>query len=465
MDMPNHGGDAEAVGRLIEGTDESLRLAVFHVLGRHGAEIVQAFYAELLTIEELSSFFTHHVIEHQLGWVLRLWLTELFFFPRDKDDVAALITRQVEVGKRHAVINVPLSGIQAAVAVLKRELFAHVIESGLESRQLTQAILYINGMVDWAIGITNRICVRDMLSDVRDQQSLKLQVFSVDMALQTESLRASLFDWHRQVLRLLYDEEIRADCVPTLRRTNLGLWIQHKGELMLPDTAEIRQLKHIIEEIDGQLKRALGSRVTVPSTDLRGTLAAIDQYVNTAASILGTISDRMLTLEGGRDTLTKLFNRRFLRAILQREVRMSVGSGERFALIMVDIDYFKSINDRYGHTAGDGVLRQFAELLVATTRAGDFVFRYGGEEFLVLVTCVESPSAAIVAEKLRTAIDRHRFNMLDERGYNITASLGVAIHDGHPDYGRVIDQADQALLEAKRTGRNRWVLFEPSMVA
>ncbi|MEI6557525.1 MAG: GGDEF domain-containing protein [Rhodospirillaceae bacterium] len=126
------------------------------------------------------------------------------------------------------------------------------------------------------------------------------------------------------------------------------------------------------------------------------------------------------------------------------------------------MDYFKSINDRYGHAAGDSVLRQFSELLVATVRAGDFVFRYGGEEFLIIVASVDSATVQVVAEKIRAVINRHRFQLLEEAGHVITASLGVAVHDGHPDYGRVVDQADHALLKAKRTGRNRWVMFDGS---
>ena len=223
---------------------------------------------------------------------------------------------------------------------------------------------------------------------------------------------------------------------------------------------QLGQLKHIVEQIDGCVRQAVRCREEAPPRELRAALTAIDQYVNSAASILGTISDRMLTLEGGRDPLTKLFNRRFLRTILQREVKLSVGSGERFAAIMVDIDYFKLINDRYGHAAGDSVLRQFSELLSASVRAGDFVFRYGGEEFLVIVACVDAESVRVVADKICAVIRRHRFQLLDEAGHVITASLGVALHDGHPDYGRVVDQADCALLKAKQSGRNRWVLFD-----
>ena len=455
-------GDAAVVGRLIGNVDDAIRLKVFHVMGEFGAAIVRDFYEQLRADPDIAGFFDHDVVEDRLSWVMRLWLTELFFYPRDSDDVEKLIERQVEVGKRHSVVNVPLSAMQAAVAELKRALFKRLIGVGMEPARLTEAILYVNEMVDWAIGVINRTCVRDMLADVRDQQTLKLQIFNVDMALQTESLRSSLYDWHRQVLRLLYDDGVALECFPALRRTNLGLWILHKGDLMLPDTLEICQLKHIVEQIDGHVRHAVNCRDAAPARDLRAALTVIDQYVNSAAAILGTISDRMLTLEGGRDPLTKLFNRRFLRTILQREVKLSVGSGDRFAAIMLDIDHFKHINDRYGHTAGDSVLRQFSELLSATVRAGDFVFRYGGEEFLIIVASVDPESVRVVAEKICSVVRKHRFQLLDEAGHVITASLGVALHDGHPDYGRVIDQADCALLKAKESGRNRWLLFEPA---
>jgi diguanylate cyclase len=453
---------AAEVQRLIEQVDDGLRLEVFQVVARFGAEIVSAFYDQLRILDNLKDFFEQGVVEDRLSWVMRLWLTELFFFPRDSTDVTALVQRQVEVGQRHAFVNVPLAGMQTAVAALKRTLFSHLIETGFTSTQITEAVLYANGMVDWAIGIINRVFVHDMLDDARDQQTLKFQMFTVDMALQAESLRASLFDWHRHVLHMLHGETVAVECVPTLRRTNLGLWILHKGELLLPDTAEIRQLKTLGEQIDDHVQQAAGHHRNTLIQKLRRELSVIDQYVSTAATILGSISNHLLALQGGRDSLTRLFNRRFLRTILHREVQLSISTGERFAVIILDIDHFKSINDRYGHTAGDAVLRQFSELLLATVRAGDFVFRYGGEEFLIVVACVTERTAAIVAEKLRVAISSHHFKLMDEAGHTITASLGVAVHDGHLDFNRVIDRADRVLLEAKKAGRNRWRMYDPA---
>ncbi len=456
-------GTMVEVQRLISSANEPLRLEVFQVVGRFGKEIVQAFYNQLRSIEDLKSFFAQDVVEDRLSWVMRLWLTELFFFPRDSDDVEALLQRQVEVGKRHAFMNVPLAGMQTAVAALKRALFARLIETGTTPTQATESILYANGMIDWAVGVINGVFVHDMLDDARDQQTLKFQMFTVDMALQTESLRSSLFDWHRHILQMFHEETVVVECLPTLRRTNLGLWILHKGDLLLPDTMEIRQLKTLVEQIDIHVQIAARYHGNASVLKLRRELSVTDQYVSTAAGILGSISDHMLALQGGRDSLTKLFNRRFLRTILHREVQLSNSSGDRFAVIILDIDHFKTINDRFGHTAGDAVLRQFAELLLATVRAGDFVFRYGGEEFLIIVACVTEQSVAVVAEKLRLAISRHRFKLMDESGHNITASLGVAIHDGHLDFSRVIDQADSVLLEAKKAGRNRWMIYDPAV--
>jgi diguanylate cyclase len=174
------------------------------------------------------------------------------------------------------------------------------------------------------------------------------------------------------------------------------------------------------------------------------------------------MTDRTLAMEGGRDSLTKLFNRRFLRTVMQKEVRLSQSSGDRFGVVMVDVDHFKSINDRYGHDTGDGVLKQIAEILVSSVRAGDFVFRYGGEEFLLLVGGMTRDFLLMIAEKVRSAVEQHDFRTSLGEPFKVTISLGLALHDGHPDFQRLISAADEALFDAKHEGRNRVQLFKPS---
>ncbi|MDX1606347.1 MAG: GGDEF domain-containing protein, partial [Candidatus Competibacterales bacterium] len=174
------------------------------------------------------------------------------------------------------------------------------------------------------------------------------------------------------------------------------------------------------------------------------------------------LSDGMLQLESGRDPLTNLFNRRFLSIVLQREVELSLSKGIRFAILLVDIDHFKKVNDTHGHDAGDTVLEQIGDMLATVVRAGDFVFRYGGEEFLVVLTDVNAEQALKVAEKIRNRIHNHAFLLSQDKRLRLSASIGVAVHDGHPDYTRAISQADRALIEAKHSGCNHCILADPS---
>jgi len=162
-------------------------------------------------------------------------------------------------------------------------------------------------------------------------------------------------------------------------------------------------------------------------------------------------------MEVGRDVLTQLYNRRFLPTILRRELELARNHHNPFAVLMIDVDHFKRVNDSHGHETGDRVLQHIAVLLQGQARASDFVFRYGGEEFLAVINEVSSEQAALVAEKVRARIEGSVLTLSDQLSLSVTVSIGLALHDGHPDYRHLINRADQALYEAKRSGRNRVV--------
>ena len=117
--------------------------------------------------------------------------------------------------------------------------------------------------------------------------------------------------------------------------------------------------------------------------------------------------------------------------------------------------HFKRVNDEHGHDAGDRVLQQVAAQIVAQVRAGDFVFRYGGEEFLAVLAEIDEARAMVVAEKIRQRIEELEVSLSGGRSIRLTVSIGLAANDGHPDYQRLIDRADRALYVAKNAGRNR----------
>nr|WP_233710011.1 diguanylate cyclase [Aestuariicella albida] len=160
------------------------------------------------------------------------------------------------------------------------------------------------------------------------------------------------------------------------------------------------------------------------------------------------------------DSLSKLSNRRCFDNMVVEESRRACRNQQPLAIVLVDIDFFKAVNDTYGHGVGDGCIRHVAELLGSVvSRAGDLLARYGGEEFVYLLPATSAEQAAIVAEKSRKLVETTPF--LTENGeLSLTISLGVAswIPESESDYTLMIEQADKALYQAKSRGRNQVVV-------
>lgn len=179
---------------------------------------------------------------------------------------------------------------------------------------------------------------------------------------------------------------------------------------------------------------------------------------------IGYVCEKMKELEKllVRDYLTGLYNRKFLMEQLVEELAWTTRYHEPLSLIILDIDHFKKINDTYGHSCGDEVLRQLAKTLASLLRAHDILSRYGGEEFVILLSNTDTVEAYTVAEKLWVAVQDNDFSCEhDTIKLLVTISMGVASTDGLFDIvpDSLIIRADQALYEAKAAGRNRVVSF------
>ncbi len=159
------------------------------------------------------------------------------------------------------------------------------------------------------------------------------------------------------------------------------------------------------------------------------------------------------------DALTGLFNRRYMESHLGTLVEQAVTRGKPLAVLVIDIDYFKSINDTHGHDAGDDVLREFALRIKRSIRGIDLACRYGGEEFVVVMPETDMAVAAMVAERLRRRIAADPFAITQgARAIPVTISIGIAgLRGPHDSPASLLKRADQALYRAKRDGRNRVV--------
>ncbi|MGC1184947.1 MAG: sensor domain-containing diguanylate cyclase [Candidatus Dormiibacterota bacterium] len=160
--------------------------------------------------------------------------------------------------------------------------------------------------------------------------------------------------------------------------------------------------------------------------------------------------------EATTDEMTGLYNYRFLVGYLDQQVNVAERASSPLSVLMLDLDHFKDVNDSHGHPAGDRLLRQFASLMVETTRKSDLAARYGGEEFVVVMANTSRADAEVVADKIRAAVEEMSVRLNDGAEVQITVSIGgVTFPEGSKGARNLLDLADRALYAAKRNGRNR----------
>jgi diguanylate cyclase (GGDEF)-like protein len=188
--------------------------------------------------------------------------------------------------------------------------------------------------------------------------------------------------------------------------------------------------------------------------ELRRARDELEAKVQERTSELGEANAKLREL-AITDDLTGLFNRRYLVRALEAEFIRAIRYNRNFSVLLVDIDYFKEINDRYGHSCGDTVLIRLASLIRGCLRTSDMVARYGGDEVAILLPETEKSKATEVAQKLRGLIEETPFEWHGE-DFKITCSIGIASapDDRIADWNDLLDRADQALYVGKGKGKN-----------
>jgi diguanylate cyclase len=170
--------------------------------------------------------------------------------------------------------------------------------------------------------------------------------------------------------------------------------------------------------------------------------------------------NQLLSVMSRTDSLSGLLNRRYWEDAVAAEFERCTRDGARACILMLDIDHFKSINDRHGHPVGDEVIRNVAEILRRSLRDDDVPGRYGGEEFGILLPDTRAAGAEVIAERIRKRIEGA---VLSKAGLRATASIGIAELGAQDiEYAVCISHADRALYAAKERGRNRSVRFQPT---
>lgn len=212
----------------------------------------------------------------------------------------------------------------------------------------------------------------------------------------------------------------------------------------------IKQGKAWCGEIKNKNKYGLGywSKICIePLIDKENILGYIGIYTNIT-------EQKELSRKVDIDPLTGVYNRSKLRFLLINKLEQAYFENGTFAILFVDLDHFKMINDTYGHLEGDRVLVEFSHLIRGSLRSSDLFCRWGGEEFIIVLDNTEAEAAYSIAEKLRGIVQENDFHL----NHPLTISIGISGYDSKSTIDDIIKAADQAMYKAKSQGRNQTVL-------
>ncbi len=231
-------------------------------------------------------------------------------------------------------------------------------------------------------------------------------------------------------------------------------------------TTEIREVKRDLEALENDkpsdfktahkrlytIASALEEKVEVLSKDLKVHNDKVTQMGKKIAALEADLAQA--TQASREDFLTKLYNKRAIEEYLNLKEAEFERHGHSFCVAMLDLDHFKSVNDTYGHDAGDAVLLAFSKILKEEARTTDIVGRFGGEEFLVILGDTDISGAKIFCEKVRAHVEQAHFMYQGQR-IAVSVSIGIAERKNYLSLKAVVGGADERLYDAKRKGRNR----------
>ncbi|WP_083969751.1 diguanylate cyclase [Kerstersia gyiorum] len=432
---------------------EDIWVLVQGIVREHKAFLATRFYEQMMQDAAASFFLSAQLVQNRLHPALQAWLEGVFSVALN-GDYEGTVAYQKRVGGVHARIGIPTHLVMRGTRALNEAIFARLQDVDVVQR--TNAVAYVAELTSLAMEVMCQSYAVSHDRNSRAEEAYRLFAISQDIGAEREKQRAALLGWENQFMYEVAVNQARAN-LPLLGKSEFGLWFTHKAAHAFEGSADVASILAEIDRVDAaasQLGSMAGSSEGKDAGQVE-VLRRIRDHCRTVGFLLEGLFQQAGYLESGRDVLTRLLNRKYLQVIMNREIEFARTNGCGLAVLMVDIDHFKRINDEYGHDGGDAALRHVGLFMSQTVRSSDYLFRLGGEEFLVVLVDVEPETAMLVAENLRRRAENERIPLGQDIHLNMTLSIGVALYAGHPDYLLLLKAADQALYRAKHLGRNR----------
>jgi len=236
-----------------------------------------------------------------------------------------------------------------------------------------------------------------------------------------------------------------------------SVWLKEKEKEYIDERHILKDLKQLHKDFHNLIEIAENYKKHKKFKDLYFMILNIQNIIIWIGNELLYLNTKFIKLEMSIDHLTGAFNRRSFEAIIKKLLEISQITNAPITLAMADLDYFKKINDTFGHLAGDEALKHFVNIIKRNLRKSDYVFRIGGEEFLILLPNIKLKDAIEVIERIRKDLEENPLHY-DGKEIKITASFGLAEVDKNKYINEIIKEIDEKLYKAKEMGRNKIVV-------
>ncbi|WP_256711959.1 diguanylate cyclase [Pectobacterium carotovorum] len=415
------------------------------------SDFADAFYSYMLKDQEASLFLSSQQVHDRLHGSMSKWIVDILTNTGDR--LTDLINHQKKIGQIHARIGIPVDLVERGARRLKWHLYEDIAQVAEDKTLYFDAMRFASISMDIAIEVMSKTYSQSHDLAAKNEESYRLFSILENASMERERQNASLLNWENAFI-FSVATGTPLSSIQDLSDSEFGLWFNHKGKSSFSNIQGIRTIASIMTETDDYI-RSHSTTALLTQQDYAPLLKTVRSKIYKINMLLGSLFDEVQKLESGKDTLTLLLNRRFLPTILRHEISLAMHSNTSLSIAMIDIDHFKTVNDTYGHAAGDNILKRIAEILYESTRNSDYVFRYGGEEFMIVLIETPKVAAHTIIERLRKKIQDHPIHLQNGESVTMTISAGIAVYSGHPDYECLIKAADDALYQAKANGRNR----------
>lgn len=447
------GGHDERTWQDVRGLlDEAARQRVRAAVDEMADVLSARFYRHMMADETAAPLLDQEMVNRRLRASMARWMRRLFDPAVPIGELAAL---QRHVGDAHARIGVPAPAVASGFRLIKRGIAERVLRDASEGAATLQ---YVYEMVDLAMDVMSDSMLASHGRLSRSDESYRLFFLSRNLRAERERQRSHLLEWINELL-LRHYWQTQPDVSAAELPSPFEQWVTHKAELLFQNEPELATLREGIRRVRHELLPRL-HETRGHGADARERVTELHHLGDRMKATLTSLFDRAAALEHGRDDLTQLLSRRYLPAILRREIGLAQSGGRPFALLLLELDGFEHIAQALGSEAGDLVLAQAADCVVENVRASDFAFRFGAGRLLLLVVDARPDEAVDIALGLCRHLDALVPRIAAETLPQLAAHVGVAPFDGHPDYQRLIERADQALHEA-RGAPDRHVVVAP----